>query len=79
MRIPKTFTLDESVLADLERSKGNRSTSARVNELLRRALDEEKCDELECEAARFYAAESQKNRSEERAFQKASLRSITRE
>ena len=79
MRIPKTFTLEESILADVERSRGGRSASDRVNELLKRGLDQEKRDELEREAAHFYALESRKNRSEERAFQKAAVRSLTRE
>ena len=77
MRIPKTLTLEESLLAEVERSKGARSTSERVNQLLKRALDLEQEDELEREAARFYS--SANNRREERSFQKASLRSIARD
>lgn len=77
MRIPKTLTLEESLLAAVERTKGKRSTSERVNELLKRALNLEREDELEREAARFYSDTG--NRQEERAFQKASLRSIAKE
>ena len=77
MRIPKTLTLEESLLAEVDRSKGNRSTSERVNELLARALDLERQDELAREAALFYS--STEDRAEERSFQKASLRSITRD
>jgi Arc/MetJ family transcription regulator len=77
MRIPKTLTLEESLLADVERTKGERSTSERVNELLKRALDLEREHELEREAARFYSDMS--DRQEERSFLKASLRSITRD
>jgi Arc/MetJ family transcription regulator len=79
MRIPKTITVDESVLAEVERTKGSGSTSERVNELLKLALEQERRDELEREAARFYAGENRKDRTEDRAFQKASLRSFTRE
>jgi len=79
MRIPKTFTVEESVLAAVERTKGDRSASERVNELLKLALELERRDELEREAALFYSATSQKDRQEERAFQKASLRSLTRD
>jgi hypothetical protein len=79
MRIPKTLTVEESVLAIVERTKGDRSTSERVNELLKRALELEQQDELEREAARFYAAENQADRQEERAFQKASVRSLTKD
>jgi hypothetical protein len=77
MRVPKTLTLEESLLAAVERTKGEGSTSERVNQLLKRALDLEREIELEREAARFYS--STDDRQEERAFQKASLRSIARE
>jgi hypothetical protein len=77
MRIPKTLTVEQSVLADVERTKGERSTSERVNELLKRALELERLDELEQEAALFYS--DAKHKQEERAFQKASLRSLTRD
>jgi hypothetical protein len=79
MRIPKTFTVEESVLAVVERTKGDRSASERVNELLKLALELEQHDQLECEAARFYSSTSQKDRREECAFAKASLRSLTRD
>jgi hypothetical protein len=79
MRIAKTFTVEESVLAVVERTKGDRSASERVNELLKRALELERYEDLEREAALFYSSPSQKDRQEERAFQKASLRSFTRD
>jgi hypothetical protein len=75
MRIPKTLTVEESLLAEVERTKGEGSTSERVNELLARALKLERQDELEREAALFYSGSQ--DRREERSFQKASLRSIT--
>ncbi|MGO9646576.1 hypothetical protein SBA1_1190003 [Candidatus Sulfotelmatobacter kueseliae] len=78
MRIPKTFTVEESLLADLERSRGNRSTSERVNELLKRALEHEAKENLEREAALFYS-ENANDRAERRAFQKASIRSLERD
>jgi hypothetical protein len=79
MRIAKTFTVEESVLAVVERTKGVRSASERVNELLKLALVLEQRDQLEREAALFYSSTSQKDRQEERAFAKASLRSLTRD
>ena len=78
MRVPKTFTVEESILADLERSRGKRSTSERVNELLKLALEQEAKQKLEREAATFYS-ESKNDRTERRAFQKASLRSLERD
>ncbi|MGH9544093.1 MAG: hypothetical protein ACRD23_02640 [Terriglobales bacterium] len=77
MRVAKTFTVEEPLLAEVERTKGEGSTSERVNELLARALDLERRDELEREAALFYSDTG--SRREERAFQKASVRSITRD
>jgi hypothetical protein len=77
MRIPKTLTVEEYLLAEVERTKGEGSTSERVNELLARALDLERRDDLEREAALFYSGAE--DRCEERSFQKASLRSITRD
>jgi hypothetical protein len=79
MRIAKTFTVDESVLAVVERTKGDRSASERVNELLKRALELERHEALEREAALFYSATSPEDRQEGRAFLKASLRSFTRD
>jgi hypothetical protein len=80
MRIPKTLTVDEFVLAEVERTKGENSTSERVNELLKRALDLERQDKLQREAALFYCEVSQvEDRQEEHAFQKASLRSIAKD
>ena len=79
MRIPKTFTMDESILAAVERTKGKRSTSERVNELLKLALEQEQRQAVEQEAARFYSIANQSDRTEERAFQQASLRRMRRE
>jgi hypothetical protein len=79
MRVPKTFTVEESVLAAVERTKGDRSASERVNELLKRALELERHEALEHEAMLFYSATRQEDRQEERAFQKASLHSFTRD
>ena len=78
MRIPKTITVEESILADLERGRGNRSTSERVNELLKLALQQEAKEKLEREAATFYSG-IKNDRTERRAFQKASLRSLERD
>ena len=69
--------MEESLLAQVERTKGEASTSERINELLARALELERRDELERDAALFYSGP--RDRREERAFQKASRRSITRD
>jgi hypothetical protein len=77
MRIPKTLTVEESLLAEVERTRGASSTSERVNKLLARALELERIDKLERDAELFYS--SANDRREERSFQKATLRSITRD
>ena len=69
--------MEESLLAEVERTKGGASTSERVNDLVARALELERRDELEREAALFYSRP--RDRREERAFQKASRRSIMRD
>jgi hypothetical protein len=77
MRKPKTLTIDECLLADIERTRGSRSTSERVNELLKQAFDLERRSELEHEAAQFYSIPH--DRREESAFQAASRRSLERD
>jgi hypothetical protein len=62
----------------VDATKGNRSASERLNQLLKRAILEEQYDRLEAEAARFFA-ESRTSRAETRAFQKAALRSFDRD
>ena len=79
MRKAKTFTVEESLLTLVERTKGDRSTSERVNELLKLALEVEQRNKLEREAALFYSAVKQDDRREERAFERASLRSFERD
>jgi hypothetical protein len=79
MRIPKTLTVEQSVLTEVERTKGDASTSGRVNELLKRALEQERREQLEQEAERFYAVANQQDREEERAFQKATQRTLMRD
>src|SRR2546430_16609304 len=76
MRIPKTFTMDESILAAVERTKGKHSTSERVNELLKLALEQEQRQAMEQEAARFYSVANRSDTTEERAFHQASLRTM---
>lgn len=77
MRKPKTLTIDEGLLADIERTRGGRSTSERVNELLKQAFDLERRNELAREASLFYSLPH--DRREESAFQTASLRSLERD
>ena len=77
MRMSKTLTLEESISRYVDETKGDRSASDRVNELLRLAIFHEQYDRLEAEAAEFFAGASTEHAAT-KAFQKASLRTLRR-
>jgi hypothetical protein len=81
MRLAKSFTIDRDLSAFVDETKGERSASDRVNELLRLAMMHERNDRLEAEAADFFAgaAESRNNRTETESFQKGAIRSFSRD
>jgi hypothetical protein len=78
MRISKSFTLEPDVSSYVDETKGERSASDRVNELLRLAMLQEQYDRLEAEAAEFFA-DAHGDRTEIKVFQKASLRTFGRD
>lgn len=78
-RMTKSFTIDPEVNQYIFRTKGNHSASERVNEMLKRAIQQERYAKLEEEAQAFYAKVKAAERKEVRAFQSASMRSITRD
>ena len=78
MRIPKSFTIDADISAYVEETKNGRSASDRLNELLRRAILQERYDRLEAEAEQFFSKD-RADRAETKAFQKASLRALARD
>ena len=77
MRQAKTFTISEDVLIEIANTKGARSTSERVNELLKKALELERNERLEREAAEFFANHPEGARERE-AYQKASKTVLSR-
>ena len=77
-RPSKSFTIDISILDYLQRTRSRRSRSERVNQLLRRAILAERYEALEREAAEFFVAPEETERSEAKAFAAASRRSIAR-
>lgn len=79
MRTAKSFTIEEDVDAYVSATKGEGSASERVNELLRRAILQEQAERLEREAAAFFANPRNTARKETRAFQKASIRTLSRD
>lgn len=78
MRKATSLTISEDILGKIAQTKGTRSTSERVNELLRRALEIERREGLEKEAAGFFAADLDDPR-ERVAYRKASKKVLSRE
>jgi hypothetical protein len=79
MRQSKSFTISDDVLAEVAATKGEGSTSERVNELLRRALEAERHERLEREAAEFFAKASERSSRESGAYREASMRVLSRD
>jgi len=65
-------------LAEIASTKGKSSTSERVNELLRRALELERRERLEREAAEFFATEGDRSARERAAFHRAAIQVLSR-
>jgi hypothetical protein len=78
MRISKSFTIEPDISSYVDETKGDRSASDRVNQLLRLAMIQEQYHRLEAEAADFFA-EAQEGRTESKALQKAALRTLGRD
>ncbi|MGH9601107.1 MAG: hypothetical protein ACRD24_01850, partial [Terriglobales bacterium] len=79
VKLTTSFSIDSDLLREVKRSRRGHSTSQRVNELLRRALELERLERLELEAKEFFQSQTPAEREETLAFQAASLRSLTRE
>ena len=78
MRISKSFTIEPDISSYVDETKGERSASDRVNELLRLAMLQEQYERLEAEAAEFFSA-APKDRAGTGAFQNAALRTFGRD
>jgi hypothetical protein len=78
-RTTKTFSLEKEVLKEVERTKGYVSTSERVNELLKVGLEAERQRSLHAEVAAFFASAAASDQTSRKAFQDASIKSITRD
>lgn len=77
-RLVKSYTIEPEVHTYVVTTKGDRSASKRVNELLKKAIVQEQCDQLEREAAAFFAVEAD-HRTETKAFQKAARHTLERD
>lgn len=78
-RTTRTFSVEKEILKEVERTRGSVSASERVNQLLKTGLDAERRESLHAEASRFFATESKDDSKARRAFQSASIKSMTRE
>jgi hypothetical protein len=79
MRKSTSLTLDAETVAYVRATKGDRSTSGRVNDLLKRAMLLDRYEKLEAEAAAFFVSEAPVERKGRRALQKAAVRSLSRD
>jgi hypothetical protein len=78
-RMIKTYTIDPEVDRYVASTKGASSASERVNELLKRAMLQEREEALEAEAATFFGARQGRHRKNTLDFQKAALRTFDRD
>lgn len=78
MRQAKSFTISNEILAEIANTKGSGSTSERVNELLKLALEVERRERLESEAAEFFAKHKPDSSRERRAYQNAAKQALSR-
>ena len=77
-KLPKSYTIEPDVHNYVEATKGGLSASKRVNELLKRAIVQEQYEQLEREAAQFFALEPG-DRSDTNALQRAARRTLERD
>ena len=78
-RMAKSFTIDREIDKYVAKTKGARSASERVNEMLTLAMKQERYSQLEAEAQSFFATVKDDERKEARAFQAAAIRAISRD
>ena len=78
-KLAKSFTIDREVEQYVNDTKGSRSASERVNELLTAAIRQEQYAKFEAEAEAFFCAAGDRERKETQALQVASIRAITRD
>ena len=78
-KLAKSFTIDREVEKYVAETKGNRSASERVNELLISAMKLERYERFGAEAEAFFRTVGERERKSAHGFQSASIRSITRD
>ena len=78
VRQAKSFTISDEILVEIANTKGTGSTSERVNELLKRALELERRERLELEAAEFFRDDKADSVRERTAYGRASKETLSR-
>jgi len=78
-RTTKSLSLDRELLKEVERTKGEVSTSERVNTLLKAALEFERRRGLASEAEAFFRHAPGEEEASRRAFRLASIKALARE
>jgi len=79
IRTVKSYSIEPDIDQYVRSTKGKQSASERVNQLLRRAVEEEQQEALAREASAFFSKARNRRRTGARAFQKASMRTLTRD
>jgi len=79
MRKATSLTVEAELLHYVHRTRRGRSRSERVNELLRRGIEQEREEALAAEAQAFFASVPHAERAETKAWQALSARSWRRE
>lgn len=79
MRTSKSFTIEREIDQYVANTRGERSAGDRVNELLKRAILQERLEKLEDEAAAFFSDVRNAARKDARAFQRGSMRTLARD
>ncbi len=77
IKITRSFSIDSDLALEIDRTKGSRSASEHVNNLIKLGLALERRSRLEEEARQFFE-DAPDDREERRAFQKANLKTWER-
>jgi metal-responsive CopG/Arc/MetJ family transcriptional regulator len=78
-RTTKSLSLEKGLLREVERTRGGVSTSERVNELLKTALEVERNRRLAAESEAFFSGATDADEASRKAFQAAAIESLARE
>ncbi len=78
-KMAKSFMIEPEVDRYISGTKGEHSASERINEMLKKAMEQERYEKLEAEARVFYAKAGATERKATRAFQAAAVRAIIRD